>query len=374
MRIAFVTSARIWSGVKTWMLEFGEGLQRLGDEVHVFASDPRFLDAVRQRGLAAHGVRFGADYHPATIARFYRAFGRLGIQVMCGNLHKELRTAGIAARLRGLPVIHRVGLPGDIRDRWHHRLTQRWIVTRILVPGESLREALEARLPFLRGERVVCIPNGKRVTGAVRAARHDPVRFVVGARLAPDKRHGDLLQACARLRERGPARFALDVYGEGSQRDALERDIVSRDLAPFVRLRGFVRDLAARLPGYDFGVLPSEREGLSNNLLEYLAAGLPVICAEAGGAAQVVEPGRNGYLYPPGDVDALTALLWRCLEMDDGGYAALSRRAIETIATRFDQAAQVQRFREFCQRLLHAPAAPAARTGRRGGARQDDPA
>src|SRR3990170_1126059 len=121
MRVAFVNSTRIWSGVKTWMLEFGTELRGLGDEVHYFAGDARFVEELRRRGHHAERLRFGFDYHPATIARFWRAFRRLGMEIACLNIHKELRTAGIAARLLGIPVVHRVGLPGDITGKWDQR-------------------------------------------------------------------------------------------------------------------------------------------------------------------------------------------------------------------------------------------------------------
>ena len=103
MKIAFVNATTIWSGVKTWMLEFGSELRSLGDQVFYIVSDPRFETELRRRGHDVVLLRFGADYSPVTIGRCRRLFRAHGTQVTCMNIQKELRTAGIAARLLGLP-------------------------------------------------------------------------------------------------------------------------------------------------------------------------------------------------------------------------------------------------------------------------------
>ena len=61
------------------------------------------------------------------------------------------------------------------------------------------------------------------------------------------------------------------------------------------------------LPGFDIGLLCSESEGFSNTLIEYLQAGLPVICSHVGGNPEIIEHEVNGLLYPAGDIDALSA-------------------------------------------------------------------
>ena len=50
-----------------------------------------------------------------------------------------------------------------------------------------------------------------------------------------------------------------------------------------------------------FGVLASLHEGLSNTLLEYMAAGLPVLGSRVSGTEDFVVAGHTGWLFPPGD-------------------------------------------------------------------------
>jgi glycosyltransferase involved in cell wall biosynthesis len=347
MRVAFVNSTRIWSGVKTWMLEFGTELRRLGDTVHYFAIDSRFVEELLREGHSAERLPFGLDYNPRTVLRFWWAFRRLGIQVACMNIQKELRSAGIAARLLGIPVVHRVGLPGDLTGKWDRRLTHRLIVSRILVPSHAMRADLLARCPFIAPDDVYVIPNGKRLTGRAKVRIGRPVRFVMASRLEPGKRHEDVLAVLATLREPGMPPFALDIFGEGRMAEPLGRQIAALGLAGHVRLLGFSRELRRLLPEYDIGLLASENEGLPNTALEFLAAGLPVLATDAGGTAEAVRPGRDGWLYSAGDREALRAKLRECLALSDARYAEMSAAAIARMSQEFDPARLALRLHEF---------------------------
>lgn len=357
MNIAFVNSTKIWSGVKSWMLEFGNELRDLGDEVSYIVGDPRFAGELERQGHDVALIRFGPDYSPRAVWRCFRLLRRRRVDVTCMNIQKELRTAGIAARLAGIPVVHRVGLSGDLTDKWDQRLTRRWIVDRMLVPSATMKADLLAQRPGLDADGIAVVHNAKAVTAAPHPARSQPVRFVVASRLHPDKRQGDLVAALARLRESGLEGFRADLYGDGPAGPALEARIAAAGLQDAVRLCGFSRELATALPDYDFGVLTSGREGLPNTVLEFMAAGLPVVATDVGGVGEAVSDGSEGWLYRPGDVDALTAHLRRCLEMSEADYAAMSARAIQTMRSRFAPQPQA--------RLLHDLFAETARS--RGG-------
>jgi len=341
MNIAFVNSTRIWSGVKTWMLEFGAELKALGDVPAYFGSDPRWIAEARSQGHPAEDLRFGFDGHPGTVAWFARRFRELRIDAACMNIQKELRTAGVAARLLGIPVVHRAGLTGDFSGKWDQRLTHRLIVNCVLVPCRTMREEIVARCPWIDAGAVRSIPNGKRVTGRPRPRKGSPVRLAITSRLDAPKRHQDLLEALAGPREEdGPALpdWRLDIFGDGQRKDALEALARQLGLERRVSFRGFARDLPARLPEYDFGLLTSENEGFPNTVLEYLAAGLPAIATDSGGTSEVLRHGQNGLLYAPGGVKALRSNLREALCLPDEAYAGWSAAAIDTMEREFNPA------------------------------------
>ncbi|MET0494389.1 MAG: glycosyltransferase [Actinoplanes sp.] len=122
------------------------------------------------------------------------------------------------------------------------------------------------------------------------------------ANLRGYKGHRYLLDAAAALRDRGlPCTLAL--AGTGPERDGLQRQAAVLDLD--VRFLGARGDIAALLARADVVALPSLTEGMSNAVMEAMAAGRPIVATDVGGTAELIE-GR-GVLVPPADADALAA-------------------------------------------------------------------
>lgn len=354
LTVAFVTSARLWAGVKVWMLEFGAALQAQGDRVHVFARDERLVAEARRLGLGAEAVRFGPDFNPWRTAWFWRRFGALGVDAVVGNLYKELGIAGVAAHLRGIPVVHRAGLVGDISTRRANRWLHHHVVNQVLVPSHQMRSELLERHPWLATPGIRAIHNGREPAAEPHAARQHPLRLVMTSRLERDKGQLDLVEALARLRARGQTSLTCDIYGEGALRPTLQARIAKEGLAEQVSLSGFAEDLPARLPAYDAGVLASGREGMPNTLLEFLAAGLPVVSTRVSGVAEVLAESPAGLLYDYGDCTTLAEHLATLAGMDDAAYAKRSAAALEIVRTRLNRAARARELHDFLAALAAA--------------------
>jgi glycosyltransferase involved in cell wall biosynthesis len=138
------------------------------------------------------------------------------------------------------------------------------------------------------------------------------VPVAVIGNLWPVKGHRTLLEAAARLKETLP-RVKFLCAGEGPERQFLERRIAELGLADRVLLLGHRLDVPAILARAQAACLCSSAEGLSNALMEAMAARLPIVATAVGGNPELVRPGENGTLVPYGDpgalADALTALL-----------------------------------------------------------------
>src|SRR5207253_6144073 len=109
-----------------------------------------------------------------------------------------------------------------------------------------------------------------------------------------------LIEAAGRLAAAHPG-VTFDVAGEGPERAALERQITGLGLAGRFRLRGPVADVPAFLGEIDVAVLPSRAEGMSNAVLEYMAAGRAVVATDVGANARLLGGGACGLLVPPED-------------------------------------------------------------------------
>jgi glycosyltransferase involved in cell wall biosynthesis len=151
--------------------------------------------------------------------------------------------------------------------------------------------------------------NKERPPLASMASSSVEVWIGIVASLTPVKRHDLIIQAFAQLLAKSPLMNArLLLLGEGPQRAELERLAQSCGVAGSVQFEGAVTDVDAYLRHLDIGVLCSDREGLSNAILEYMAYGLPVVATDVGGNCELVSS-SNGILVPANDASALASAM-----------------------------------------------------------------
>ncbi|MFN4164112.1 MAG: glycosyltransferase [Ferrovibrio sp.] len=134
--------------------------------------------------------------------------------------------------------------------------------------------------------------------------------FVVVANLIRYKGHEDLLEALAIARQTLPESWVLLCAGRD---DGIGHRLVEQvdrlGLSGHVRFLGPVSDIPSLLSGADIALLPSHEEGFSNAIIEYMAAGLPVIATDVGGNAEAVDQDRAGLIVPARNPQALAAAI-----------------------------------------------------------------
>lgn len=201
---------------------------------------------------------------------------------------------------------------------------------RIVAPTPAVLDAVAATEHAPR-DRMLCIPNGvdtARFHPTDASARHrartdlgfGPDTLLIGcvADLFEVKRHVDLVDAVARVRDRFPQAHLL-LIGDGPLRGAIETHVRERAVGDRVHLLGSRRDVDDLLRALDLFVLPSDTEGLSNAILEAQACGLPVVATKVGGNPDLVDD-ECGALVAARDPGALAAAICTIL-----GDAALRK-------------------------------------------------
>jgi sugar transferase (PEP-CTERM/EpsH1 system associated) len=139
-----------------------------------------------------------------------------------------------------------------------------------------------------------------------------PDYFVIGTvgRLDPVKDHETLLRAfqCALIRSEN-RKLVLIIVGTGPLETRLK--VLSKELniSENIRFVGQQDDMQSLYQSMDIYVLPSIAEGISNTMLEAMASGLPVVASAVGGSVELIEDGKTGFLFNPGDYRLLTAKL-----------------------------------------------------------------
>ena len=254
------------------------------------------------------------------VLRIARLIRRRGVRIVHGTDFVTNFLGLLAARLAGARmVVNRVDLGherpgfGPLRRRVEKLVSARADV--VCANAEAV-----ARLCISQEgcspERVVVVRNGidlRRFDELAARAAEGPVPeggpiVAVVANLWPVKDHRTLIEAAALVQRRIPdVRFAL--VGDGPERDHLQRRIGELGLRDAVHLLGTRYDVPAILARSSAFCLPSRAEGLSNAIMEAMAAALPVVATDAGGNAELVRHGSTGFVVPIGDAASMAARL-----------------------------------------------------------------
>jgi L-malate glycosyltransferase len=141
------------------------------------------------------------------------------------------------------------------------------------------------------------------------------------------------------------------LVGKGELRQPLEELAARLGIAQRVFLTAGVGPVADYLPLMHIGCLTSLNEGFSNAILEYMAAGLPVVATDVGGNREAIVEGVTGYLTPASDEVAFAHRVTSLLE-DDPLREAMGRRGRERCAEKFGMASCIQQHERYYESLL----------------------
>lgn len=123
------------------------------------------------------------------------------------------------------------------------------------------------------------------------------------------------------------------------------------DWAMSPRLQDFKKDVRLHIASCDVMVLPSHAiETFSIAALESMALGKPLLLTRIGGAAEQVTPGLNGFLFEPGDIDALTGHLKALADKDL--RSRMGMQAAKVVRDQFTLEKMVARYAEELEKVL----------------------
>jgi glycosyltransferase involved in cell wall biosynthesis len=289
------------------------------------------------------------------------------VDIVHAHMPRASIPAAILARLARVPVViaHEHGSTryGERLRRILNRLIVGRLCDLVLAVSEWDRAQLVAA-QGLPASRVAVLPNGIPPLPAPRRNLRStlaPPGPLVGAigRLDPVKGYDDLLAAIGLLRRDGvPVHLA--IAGVGPDESRLRGLISAWRLDGDVSLLGLRDDVPDLLRALDVAVMSSHSEGAPLAIIEYMAAGLPIVATRVGGIPELIAHDREGLLVAPRDPAALAAALRRLLEDRQLarrlGDAALQRQRSEYA---FD--VMIERLSDLYERLIATA----------GGARSD---
>lgn len=251
------------------------------------------------------------------VVRLAHRLRQLRPDLVHGNSLKACLYGSVAARLAGVPFVWHARdhvdvsyLPGQAV--FLVRAAARHLPAVVIANSRSTLETL--RLADRTGTAVVqsvvhdLVPPHNLVAVGVAEANR-PVMLAVIGRLSPWKGQHVFLRAFASAFSGTPVRARLvgtALFGEYAYEAELQALVVELGIAHQVEFRGHRQDVAAELSEVDVLVhCSTSPEPFGQVVLEGMAAGVPVLAADAGGPAEVIRHAVDGWLVTPDDVDAL---------------------------------------------------------------------
>jgi glycosyltransferase involved in cell wall biosynthesis len=307
------------------------GAERLVVSAARGLSAPRFEHAIcclAERGpLAAEAEaaavpvfcvdEFPGLRHPFAFARLIRIIRTFRPTIVHTHLQSANLYGRLAARLARVPVVVATEHNVYVAKARRYILVERFlahITDAMIAVSGPVRQFLSAQLAVpLSTIRIIhngVAPSAPTPRGLAElrerlgTAGATAIRLGTVASLTAKKGHDVLLRAVARLQGYGIF-CSLVVAGEGPDRRRLELLSEQLGVSAHVHFLGHVPHPADVLDGIDVFVLPSLVEGLPLALLEAMYAGRACVATAVGGVPEVIRPGDNGLLVPPGDEVAL---------------------------------------------------------------------
>ena len=376
--LEFVTDFRV-GGTERQVVNLVTTLDPASFELHLgcFRKQGQFLHEIVDRDLPLTAYPIRSLLDPLTglqQLRLARDLRRMRIRLV--------RSYGFYPNVFVLPAAWLAGVPvrvASIRDTGDHltpgqRRLQRWacrFAHRIVVNAEAVRRRLIDE--GYDRDRITVIPNGIATESFRLEGNGGGLRAELGfgpgtplvavlSRLSELKGIEYFLEAAAKVAVRfDEARFlvvgdgAPGAEGPGAYRTSLEERAAALGLEGRVVFTGYRADVPEVLSQVTVSVLPSLTEGLSNVVLESMAAGAAVVATAVGGTPELVANGVTGLLVAPRDVEGLAEAMCRLLG-DPALAARLGVEGRQRVNRDFSLPASVRRTGELYENLLEVHA------------------
>ena len=361
-RLIFVTDSLLHGGAERHAIAVVNRLAERGHECHAVyvKNQGRLLDRIRLREggtLRCLGAKRYLDLR--ALGDFAAHISRIRPSVIVAENPYSLMYSWLALRRSGVRARLAVTLHStrlQSAKEWLQMLCYRpffWTADCLVFVCETQRRHWLRRGVFSRRNEV--IHNGvdtdefrDRWSSEDRRALRRGLGFsdadyVIGisALLRPEKNHAQLVDAVALLRKRGiPARALM--IGDGKTREAIEARARALDVTGDIVITGLQQDVRPYIAACDAMVLCSFTEAFSLAAIEAMALSRPVIHSDVGGAAEMITPGRNGFLFPVGDTRAFVDKLAILADREVSGR--MGREARTVVESLFSEKTMVDRY------------------------------
>ncbi len=332
-----------WGGGEKWMMQAAKRLEDKGHHCFFLCRKKSLLrQKLQAEKLSYSTVPFSCSIDIYSVWQIYRIIRRNNIHVLVCSTNLDIKLAGLAGKMAGIPVISRQGL-ALISNKFKYRILIKYFTDSIITNTFSIKRQYE-NYPWFPKNHIRVIYNGvdthppllpeqtiRQLRENYRIQPEEKIILSCG-RLNYQKGFSYLIEA-ALLAAQSRQKWKFIILGEGNIRGKLENQIKKYHLSN-VLLAGHQEETDKFYQMADIFVLTSLFEGTPNVVLEAMAHHLPVIATEVNGVKEIIENGKNGYLIPSQNACALYKQLEQILP-DTETLNRLQEAGYETVRTRF---------------------------------------
>ena len=373
LSILQIMTCRGWSSDAWAAVALSLGLQEIGHRVLLLCRDVARGRAVAERarreGVREVGfIEASNNFRPASYLRDLLRLRRLARErgVDAVHVHRGIEhwLAAAAWPERSGPVIVR---SRHIMQPIRRHPFNRWLYARgtdrVVAVSERIRRGYLAG-PGFRPERFRTVMGGGDPSVYDPAATGERFRRewgippqtwmvgVAGTVVLRLKGQDVLLRAVARMTDRGEGLPWVVMVGQGADLEPLKALAAELGMGGRTVFPGFLDSMGEALAACDALAFPSRQsEGTSRVLFDYLAAGRPVAASRVGCVEEIVREGKEGFLVPPEDPEALAAALDR-LRFTPGAARAMGASGRRRAEEEFDRRVVARRTAEIYREAL----------------------
>ncbi|MBZ4218824.1 MAG: glycosyltransferase [Chlorobium sp.] len=357
MNILFLNSIgrSKFGGGEKWMVNAAIGLKKLGHNVVLGSKkNSKTLNYAASHGVNTVIFEIRSDFSPLNTLKIALYLKRHAIDVMICNLNKDVRVAGLAARLYGKTTVlarHGMLLCGN---KWKHKLTLSKLVNGIITNSNTIKKAY-ADYGWFSDNFVKVLYNGITIPDDVPSfdfSSRFPDKIIIysAGRISEQKGFTYLIEAAAILKEtRGDLLFAIS--GEGRLEADLKKQVAEAGMEDSFIFMGFTDNIYPYIKGCDLFVLASLFEGMPNVVMEAMAMKKPVIATDVNGARELMVEGETGIIIPPKNPTALATAIGSIID-NPGKLEQFGRAGYERVIQEFAMAEMIKKLERYLQEKI----------------------
>ncbi|MCU4157886.1 glycosyltransferase [Carboxylicivirga sp. A043] len=297
MNILFVCSAKAWGGNEKWT---SMAMQALSKKHQIFfiGKSEALLNKFGRHNRAIT-LPFRSYFDLVTFRKLKQFIKKHQIDLIVSTKKKEYFLCGIIAQQGGCKHLIRLGVSRKMNIPFWHQLNYKTLNDGLIVNAHYLKKELK-QYPLFKEHPIHVIYNGIPGfnTKSELPVRQNHEKFIIvsSGRITKQKGYGLLIEAIAQLDESIKKQLEVRIIGEGRNKKAFEEQVKALKLEQVIHFLGFVQQPTDLMKDADLFVLLSEREGISNSILEAVTLGIPVLSTDTGGIKELIEDGKTGFL------------------------------------------------------------------------------